>query len=350
MVRVLVSIAAIVLWCHTAIAQSYPNYRHAHISDLAALISEEEEAQLRANLIELQEKFDIEFKVITINSMSDYGHSGAIEPFATGLFNHWGIGDAERNDGIMMLIARSDREMRLEVGSGYGTSKNDVMQAIIDEDILPYFRRDLYSRGILRGADAVILHLTGNRPGEHDASTTRKAFNAIQRFIDWLGDWLWAIITPLAYIPIRGWFTWRRTKPRICPVDGSKMTRLDEEWDDHHLQKGQITEESLKSVDYDVWTCGECDHVTIEAYKSWFTRYGACRTCGYKTLEGKTTIIEEATYSSTGQKRIDYDCHNCADHYVGFHTIPMKTKSSSSSSSGSSGGGSSSGGGASGSW
>jgi uncharacterized protein len=335
---------------HFVYAQSYPDYSEVYVNDFADLLTADQEDEIRGKLTGLRQNRDIEFTVVTIDNMSDYGHSGAIEPFATGLFNRWGIGNANRNDGVMMLISRYDRKMRIEVGSGYGNIKNAAMKAIIEDVILPQFRKDNYPAGISNGVDAVILDLTGSWPGEYEAGPVKKLWRGLQRLISSLGGWIYAIIAPLLLLPVKIYRRWRRSSPRICPIDQNKMSRLDEDLDDEHLKQGQITEEWLKSVDYDVWECPKCDHVTIEAYRAWFTRYGACRTCGYRTLEGETTILEHATTESTGRKRIDYDCHNCQDHYSQIKIISRKSKSSSSSSSSSFGGGSSSGGGASGSW
>lgn len=328
---------------------TYPNYSEIYVNDFADLLPLEDEDRIRAKLIELKEKKDIEFTVVTIGLMSDYGHHGEIEPFATGLFNDWGVGNAQRNDGLMMLIARYDRKMRIEVGSGYGATKNVPMGNVIDTKITPRFKKDDYVGGIEHGVDAVIREVTGSWPGEYDATGLQKSYGALKRFLSWLGDWVYALFIPVAAFGVRAVRRWQRNKPRICARDGTKMTRLDEAWDDNHLQKGQITEERLKSVDYDVWVCRRCDHVTVEGYKSWYSPYGACRSCGFKTVQGNTTTLQSATTSSTGLKRIDYHCHNCGDAWSATRTIPKK--SSSSSSSGSSfGGGSSSGGGASGSW
>lgn len=331
----------------SARTQTYPDYTEIYVNDFADLLPEEDEDRIRGKLQELRRERGIEFTVVTIGLMSDYGHVGDIEPFATGLFNDWGVGNAGRNDGVMLLVARYDRKLRIEVGSGYGSTKNAPMKDIIDDVIVPRFKRDDYAGGIEAGVDAVIFDLTGSYPGEYGASLAQKILNRGKRFLDWIGGWIFVILAPLLGFPVQAYRRWQRNTPRICPNDGTPMERLDEAWDDNHLQKGQITEEELKSVDYDVWQCPKCDHVTIEAYKAWFSRYSACRSCGYKTVEGETEILQHATTSSTGTKRIDYHCLNCDDRWSVTRTIPRK---SSSSSSGSFGGGSSSGGGASGSW
>ncbi|MGB0902325.1 TPM domain-containing protein [Halocynthiibacter sp.] len=321
----------------------YPPYSNLYVNDYAAIIDRRDETYIHDVLEELRTETGIEFTVLTIRNTALYDHHGPIEPFATGLFNHWGIGNAARNDGVLMLISRNDRKMRIEVGSGYGRTKDRPMKRIIDDIIIPAFRNDAYSRGIRSGVDAVIYDLTGHYPGEYDSGLIEKSVNRVKR----LGAWLFAPFAAIAGGAGLLFRRWRRNRPRICPNDGSRMQRLGEYEDDAHLKDGQQTEEHLKSVDYDVWTCGQCDHVTIESYRSWFTRYGACRRCNYRTLQGDTTILKHATTNATGLKRIDYYCKNCQADYS--ETKVISRKSSSSSGGSSFGGGSSSGGGASGS-
>lgn len=332
-----------------AFAQTYPDYTEVYVNDFAYLLSVEEEEVIRGKLKELKAETDIEFTVVIIDRMSTYGHDGAIESFATGLFNYWGVGDATRNDGVMLLVSRLDRVLRIEIGSGYGDGKNDAMAAIIDEKIVPLFRDDEYEKGINRGVDAIIREVGGSWPGEFNASFFEKLRNRLSFGLDVIGDWIIVFYAFVAGLAFRLYRLWKRNKPRICPIDGSKMRRVDELEDDKYLKEGEKLEERLKSVDYDVWICDECDHRIIESYKSWLSNYGACRSCNYRTLEADSTILEHATTSSTGLKRVDYHCKHCGDKYHMHVTIPKKSKSSSSSSSGF-GGGSSSGGGASGSW
>lgn len=347
----LFSFLAAVFIATSAQAQSYPDYSELFVNDFANLLSSAQERDIRTDLQELRDKRDIEFTIVTIDLMSDYGHFGAIEPFATGLFNYWGVGDSSRNDGVMMLISRFDRKMRIEVGSGYGTRLNAPMKRIIDNTITPHFKDGDYPTGIAKGVDAVVYELTGEYPGEIDGTFAQKARGTVNRIIETLK---WALAPVAVVLSGIAWWLyrrWSRYRKRRCPVDGTKMQLLAEHWDDKHLAKGERTEEELQSVDYDVWLCPDCEHLTIEAYKKWFSRFSACRSCNYKTLEGTTTILRSATTSRTGRKRIDYDCHNCSESYSVTKTIPKVSKSSSSSGGSSSfGGGSSSGGGASGSW
>ncbi len=345
--RILTPILALVFLAPGVAAQTYPDYAEIYVNDFADLLPDGAEEEIRADLKALSDEAGIEFTVVTINTMRDFGHTGAIEPFATALFNHWGVGNAERNDGVMMLVSRFDREMRIEVGAGYGRAKDAPMKRIIETVIIPQFRSDNYATGIALGVDAVIRDLTAHQPAKADLPLPTKIWNAIKRFFIALGGWIYLLAAPLLLLPVQAYRRWKRDRARICPNDQCHMTRLDDHSEDAHLKEGQIAEEHLKSIDYDVWECPLCEHITIEAYKAWFSKYGACRSCRFRTLEGETTTVRVATTTSTGKQRIDYQCHHCHDTYTGWRTTPKKSKSSSSSSFG---GGRSSGGGASGSW
>lgn len=342
---------ALLVLCGTAAAQTFPPDSGFYINDYADLLSSTEEDQLRTTLDNLYEARDIEFTVLTIARLNNYGHTGSIESFATALFNAWGIGDAQRNDGLLLLVSRFDRELRIEVGAGYGRDLDRPMKRIIDNDIVPYFRRDDYSGGIFKGVEQVIVEVTGTYPDEYDSSALQRTWNGFKRLLINLGWWLIAPFAALIPFAIRLIRRIQRNRPRICPNDGSRMRRYLEETEDNSLSPGQLVEERLESVDYDVWYCDRCDHVTIEGYRAWFSRYGACRECHYRTVEGDSRTVQAATYSSSGLRETDYSCHHCKARYTVQTTIPRKTRSSSSSSGGRSrGGGRSSGGGASGSW
>ncbi|MBB5721324.1 putative membrane protein YgcG [Loktanella ponticola] len=155
----------LLLFASQAQAQTtYPDYENLYVNDYAGIIPNSWESRLRFKLEALKVARDIDFTILTINRMSDYGHDGAIEPFATGLFNKWGIGDSLRNDGILLLVSRFDRALRIELGSGYGNALDAEMQRIINTTITPAFREDAYYAGIDNGATKIIRAVTGRFP------------------------------------------------------------------------------------------------------------------------------------------------------------------------------------------
>lgn len=184
------------------------------------------------------------------------------------------------------------------------------------------------------------------------------------------GYWIFlAIIFPVPVIFLTvlyfGKMRGIRTRPRTCLKCSGKMKRLDEKADDEYLTKSMITEENIKSVDYDVWLCESCSEIEIEAYYNDRTQFTQCPKCAsiafYET--GRKTI-RHATESNSGEVRVTCTCKNCRHQKSSTETIPRVVPSSSSSDSSSSwsssssssdsggsfGGGDSGGGGASSSW
>ena len=333
-------------------AQTYPDHYDKYINDFADLLTPVQEQEIRVILAPLREERGIEFTVVTLERMSDYGHRGEIEPFATGLFNHWGVGNVDRNDGVMMLVVRSDRQIRIEVGSGYGDTKNAAMQRIIDTAMIPRFRVDDYAGGITQGVQKIAENLTGTATPVQFVPTTTPDERASSPARSPLKVLYFAGGLILASIGAVGTVIYGRRRPYICPNDGTKMYRLRENSDDAHLSIGQQTEERLLSVNYDVFYCTTCRNTIIRGWRNWFTRYRICPNCDFRTLSMTTMITKQAPPGGWGEKRYDYSCGNCNHHYFETHSYREIDDSSSSTSGGSSsfGGGSSSGGGASGRW
>jgi uncharacterized protein len=344
----------IILWPLQAAAQNYPDYTSTYVNDFAGVLDPPSEARITDMLKAVRAERDVEMTVVTINRRLDYGDSASMEAFATGLFNYWGIGDATRNDGIMILVLVEDREMRIELGAGYPLGFDDRAKRIIEHHFIPWFKQLDYQNGIEAGVAETIKRT------KLDSEDMRVSFPGKLREVGYTvrdsttsgGLFAW-IFGALGLAGLGGGaFSIRRhlrNRPRVCDICDRKMVRLNEQSDDAWLAHGQKVEESLQSKDYDVWYCKTDDHVLIEGYKSWFSAYSACPNCDFQTLHSNRTVLTAATTSSSGRARVDYNCRNCDHSYTEHVTIARISKSSSSSGS-SFGGGSSSGGGASGSW
>ena len=329
----------------------YPQYEEIYLNDFGDLLDQSGETIIRDYLQEIRSNTGIELTVLTIPSLSHYNAGPAIEPFATGLFNHWGIGNAERNDGVLVLVSASDRKMRIELGSGYTASWNQDMQRVIDDVFIPRFKKGDYQTGLIQGVEETIFMLTGNYPQAVGNSSFQQLKRKASGWLDKLGGWVLAIVVPIFIFIASGLRNLWRRRPRSCQNCQNPMHRLGESVDDQHLEGPQRLEEYLESVDYDVWQCAVCQRIDIYRYVSWFTGYETCPSCKYETLEADSTIVRQPTHHATGLKRIDYHCKNCDFQDTEMRTLPVIQESNSSGGSSSSfGGGSSSGGGASGSW
>jgi uncharacterized protein len=135
-----------------------------------------------------------------------------------------------------------------------------------------------------------------------------------------------------------------RDHPRNCKQCGSPLSKLDEGADDEFLSKGQLLEEGLKSVDYDVWKCPACNAADKLTYINPSSKYSACPKCKvHAYFKVSDSVIRAATTSSEGTGEEIHGCKYCGERNVRRYSIARVQQSSTSSGSSSSSGGSSSG-------
>lgn len=149
-------------------AQTYPERQDGFLNDYADLLSTTAEQDLVYELEILAESTGVEMVVVTLPRLADYAQGQTLETFATGLFNTWGIGDPEYNDGVMILVAQNERVMRIELGAAYGRDWDAVAVDLIARNFRPAFADDDWATGLLEGTASVTdwivyPHLDGER-------------------------------------------------------------------------------------------------------------------------------------------------------------------------------------------
>ena len=136
--------ALIALPMHPVRAIEYPT-PSGFINDYAELLTSEEQQTLEATLNQFKQESGTEIAVMTIPSLE----GDPIEDYAVRLFEEWGIGDKEKDNGLLLLIAKDDRAVRIEVGYGLEGTINDAKAGrIIREIIAPRFQQEQYADGI----------------------------------------------------------------------------------------------------------------------------------------------------------------------------------------------------------
>ncbi|MEA3041296.1 MAG: uncharacterized protein QOC65_785 [Sphingomonadales bacterium] len=126
------------------------------VVDQADVIPPERERALAARLQAVEREAGPQFVVVTVPTLG--GRS--IEEYGTLLGNQWGIGDARRNDGVLLIVAPNERKVRIAVGYGLEASLTNARCAeIIDRDILPRFRQGDLIGGIEAGSAAILARL-----------------------------------------------------------------------------------------------------------------------------------------------------------------------------------------------
>ena len=144
-----------------AVAASFPAPIDDYINDYAGVLKPADEQSIRALLEGTRAQTGQEIVLVTIESVSDYAGEGAtVESFVAALFDHWGIGKKDTNNGVLILFANKDRKVRIELGAGYGSQYDAAMQEVVDGRMLPYFRDGDYSRGLYEGVRGTVEGIT----------------------------------------------------------------------------------------------------------------------------------------------------------------------------------------------
>jgi uncharacterized protein len=150
------------------------------VVDRANLIDAATEALLVAKLEAFEQKSSDQIVVATMDSMD----GEPIEDFANRQFRAWGLGQAGENNGILLLVAKNDRKMRIEVGYGLEGTLTDLhSKLIIENTMVPAFRAGDFAGGITRAVDDIILVLEGNA-AELEARAERNQ-QSPEMAVDW---------------------------------------------------------------------------------------------------------------------------------------------------------------------
>jgi len=199
------------------LAGGYPADNDRYLNDYAGVLTPEDAASIRTLFADFEREMGARVVLLTIGSIGDYDTADtSIEAFATHLFNTWGIGDRQKNNGVLIVFAKNDRAVRIEVGSGYGQAPDAPMRSVINELMLPEFKRGQYSSGIVAGARAVIDTLSGRAPVAQHASSGWGGW-----FLALLGGGLLAAAG--ATLIRHNYYVWQRTCPQ-CRQRSVKIT------------------------------------------------------------------------------------------------------------------------------
>jgi uncharacterized protein len=145
------------LFAAPAAAQTFPPRPTTAVVDQANLLSPAQEAELNSKANALLTQSQRAFVVVTVPSLGGL----EVEDYATQLFRTWGIGNKERDDGVLLLVAPIERKVRIETGYGAEGFLPDILNGrIIRNTILPRFRAGDMAGGIVAGADEIITQMS----------------------------------------------------------------------------------------------------------------------------------------------------------------------------------------------
>jgi uncharacterized protein len=133
-------------------------YLTGRVNDYAGMIPEEARERIERRLERYEKETTNQVAVLTVQSLE--GES--IEDFSMKVAGTWKLGRKAKDNGVLLLIARDDRKMRLEVGYGLeGTLTDALCRRILDGVVRPRLKGGDYGGGVESGVDAVIAALGG---------------------------------------------------------------------------------------------------------------------------------------------------------------------------------------------
>ncbi len=133
-------------------------YLTGRVVDTAEILGSDARARVTEHLRAHEERSGDQIAVLTIPSLE--GES--VEDFAQRVFEAWRLGQADRDNGVLMVVAAADRRMRIQVGYGLEPTLTDLAAGrIIRNVITPPFREGDYDAGVEAGVDAIVAVLEG---------------------------------------------------------------------------------------------------------------------------------------------------------------------------------------------
>ena len=153
------AMAVLVAFATPAAAQNFPKLT-GRVVDQANLLRPEQKLDIESKSEALEAQSDgRQFVVATVNSLDGL----PIEDYAYRLGRAWGIGNKDRDNGVILLVAPNERKVWITTGYGAGAFLTDAMSGIIvREKILPEFKKDPpdYGAGIVAGSEAIIQQMS----------------------------------------------------------------------------------------------------------------------------------------------------------------------------------------------
>jgi uncharacterized protein len=136
----------------TASAQTFPKPT-GRVNDFANVIDASTEAEIDRQLDLLEQNTTSEIAVATVKSLDDM----SVEEYGNRLFKAWGVGQGKQDNGVLVLVAPSERKMRIEVGYGLeGVLPDGLAGQVIRDDFTPSFKNGDYSGGIRTGVTHLV--------------------------------------------------------------------------------------------------------------------------------------------------------------------------------------------------
>jgi len=155
--RALLAAALLFPPAYTAAEIAVPPLK-ARVTDLTATLTSDQRAALEQKLAALEARKGSQVAVLLVPTTQPE----TVEQYAIRVFDQWKLGRKGMDDGVLLLVAKNDRKLRIEVGYGLeGAIPDAIAKRVMDEDIVPLFKQGNFYGGISAGTDRVSKLIEG---------------------------------------------------------------------------------------------------------------------------------------------------------------------------------------------
>jgi uncharacterized protein len=380
-IRVVLLAMALMLWAAGVAALTPADVEnpratwHSWIADRAGLLDAGAEAALNARIDQLERTCGAQIAIVTVENTGE----DTPKQFATALLHRWGVGNRDRDDGVLVLVVPGARRIEIETGYGAeGALPDGRVGRIIREQALPRFKVNDYAGGLIAVVNelCVALENGGTAPtalaAEPNESLTELPVTPQGTSPIPEAQWI-SLLVSLTLFALGGLVVQQHlSHRRSCPKCGLRMRWIQPREERPYLSADEALEEELRSLDHRVWWCERCSVTHVEHAIRHDSAYADCPKCTRRTVSISQRVVVEPTYTSEGSRELSYRCvrPGCTYTAVTMEVLAMlvaashdsdsddsgwggSSDSGGSDSSGSDsdfGGGDSGGGGAGGSW
>ncbi|SDG67626.1 TPM domain-containing protein [Mucilaginibacter gossypii] len=153
-----------------AIAQDFPERSNTLVTDYTNTLNPADKQRLETKLVAFNDSTSTQIAVVILKSTGSYD----INDYGVQLLRKWGIGQKDKNNGVLVLVAIGDRKMSIQTGYGAeGALPDIVTQDIIQNDLKPHFKQGDYYGGLDAGTNSIIKAMKG----EYKAAKKQKQSN-----------------------------------------------------------------------------------------------------------------------------------------------------------------------------
>ena len=155
----MLSASAQKVWTVSTVPNTRLQSDDIHVSDPDGYLSDSTEMTINTALCAIRDKADV--FLVTLTSIGD----AETKSFATELFNYWGIGDAETDNGVLLLFVEDQHSLEFETGYGAESTLTDAKcQRIFTNTIVPFFKAGDYESGLCAGVADIVEVYGGEIP------------------------------------------------------------------------------------------------------------------------------------------------------------------------------------------